>query len=871
VQPRDDESIGGVAPRVDESAFGVAPKLGAVDADLPKPAEGVDRDAKAADAAPRKQAVPAQAGDDEEKPRSRRGLYIAAGVVVLAAAGGGAFVMGVFGDGGAAKREAAAKIVVAQKALVGDVPAPLRKSITDLKPYADVEKPNEDAIAVEAELHLSLARLGVGGELTAAKTLLELPVKGVPSADHTRAVALRAALGGDVQTARHALNEMVSANPKDALSLSYLGWTELAAHDLDTAAKVFARAATAEPTGALYNYELGLAKERLGDDAAAKDAYNKAIGAAPDHARARIGLLRIEARTGDAAAATKLEAFLGEHAATLQPRERAELMVTLGQLALANARWSEAEERFKKALAIEPDAGASFVAYDAKLGLARARVEAGQSSEAVDELRKLLVTDLRGAEVRILLAQALIETQKSGEAEPLLSAVEKLRPKEPRLPYLRARLLLAQPAPSAQDREQAMTLLKDAVAADPHLVTAWADLARLQNEAGHPADAVVTLGKAADALAGDARGAAAIGAAYLTIGRPADAEARFRAVLAGDVGKPPVPEHLPIALGLGEALEAEGKLDAALQAYADAQALAPKSALLTERRAHLAEKMNKLDDARKLYEEALTLSPPTVVLRLAAASLAITQNRLDDARKLAEAAMKDDDRSPQASVLLARIELASGHSDEAVGLARRAVMLGNAPEAHLVLAQVLEQTNKLDDALAEYKLAEHAPVLETATLGHARVLVHNGATKDALVQLEPLAKASGVRGEAMALMADSYADLQQREKALHAYEEAARLAPTSADLAFKLGRAQLDASHREAGVLAVERAIKLADPKVGWLPEAYLLLGDGHRGHENDLAIRSYTKYLQIASPTAPMRGEAENQIKLLGGTPPTP
>jgi tetratricopeptide (TPR) repeat protein len=255
---------------------------------------------------------------------------------------------------------------------------------------------------------------------------------------------------------------------------------------------------------------------------------------------------------------------------------------------------------------------------------------------------------------------------------------------------------------------------------------------------------------------------------------------------------------------------------------------------------------------------------------LAAASLAITQNRLDDARQLAEAAIKDDDRSPQASVLLARIELASGHSDEAVGLARRAVMLGNAAEAHLVLAQVLEQTNKLDDALAEYKLAEHAPVLEAATLGHARVLVHNGATKDALVELEPLAKSGGVRGEATALMADCYADLQERDKALHAYEEAVKLAP-SADLSFKLGRALLDASHREAGIAAIERAIKLADPKVAWMADAYLLLGDGHRGHENDLAIRSYTKYLQIASPTAPMRAEAANQIRLLGGTPPSP
>ncbi len=72
------------------------------------------------------------------------------------------------------------------------------------------------------------------------------------------------------------------------------------------------------------------------------------------------------------------------------------------------------------------------------------------------------------------------------------------------------------------------------------------------------------------------------------------------------------------------------------------------------------------------------------------------------------------------------------------------------------------------------------------------------------------------------------------------------------------------------GGLAIIHAHAIADPKATWMPDAYLLLGDGHRGHENDLAIRSYTKYLQIAPAGAPMRAEAANQIRLLGGTPPT-
>jgi tetratricopeptide (TPR) repeat protein len=213
--------------------------------------------------------------------------------------------------------------------------------------------------------------------------------------------------------------------------------------------------------------------------------------------------------------------------------------------------------------------------------------------------------------------------------------------------------------------------------------------------------------------------------------------------------------------------------------------------------------------------------------------------------------------------------MASDHLDEALGLARRAVLLGDAPEAHLVLAGVLEQNGKIDEALAEYKLARKPPVMEAATLGHARMLVRTGATKDALVELEALAKSGSSRGDALALMGDAYSDLQQQDKALRSYEEAVRLEPQAGDLSFRLGRALLDASKREPGIAALERAIRLGEPKASWLPDSYLLLGDAHRGHENSLAIRSYTKYLEIAPASAPMRAEATKQISLLGGTPP--
>jgi tetratricopeptide (TPR) repeat protein len=326
---------------------------------------------------------------------------------------------------------------------------------------------------------------------------------------------------------------------------------------------------------------------------------------------------------------------------------------------------------------------------------------------------------------------------------------------------------------------------------------------------------------------------------------------------------------VPLWLGLGEALEAQGKLDAAQQAYGDAQKLAPTSALLLERRARLAARRGQPDEARKLFDEALKLGSPTASLRLAAAQLALDSGRGADARALADSVLKEDERSALANLILARTAIEAGNPEEAVGLARRAVTLQDLPEAHLVLAQVLEATNKLEGASAEYSLARRAPTVERATLGRARILVRMGATRDALAEIAPLTKSGALRGEALVIEGDCYSDLQQTDKARHSYEEASKLSPPIPDALFKLGRALLDAGKRRPAIDALTHAIKLATPKTSWLAEAYQLLGDAHRsGKEDAQAIAAYQKFLSLAPRNSAARAEIERNIKLLGGTP---
>jgi tetratricopeptide (TPR) repeat protein len=227
----------------------------------------------------------------------------------------------------------------------------------------------------------------------------------------------------------------------------------------------------------------------------------------------------------------------------------------------------------------------------------------------------------------------------------------------------------------------------------------------------------------------------------------------------------------------------------------------------------------------------------------------------------------DDERSAPARLLVARALLESGHPDEALPEARRAAMLADLPEAHLLLGKVLESVNKLDQSITEYGLARRPPVEGEAGLGRARILTRMGATKDALAELAALAKDPKLRAPALLLTGDCYADLQQADRARHAYEDAAKAAPDSGDAAFKLGRALHDARRRHDAIAQLERALKLGGVAATWAAEANLLLGDAHReGHENEAAVKAYKRYLELAPPSAPERVEVLKHIAILGG-----
>jgi predicted Zn finger-like uncharacterized protein len=854
-----------VAPKAE--TLDVAPKTETVDvaykgvaASSRPTAKGEARAPAAKAAAAKPVAAPIH---DDEKPKRRwaRTLVAAAGVLVLL--GGVGVALGMFtGIGqqllrGKTSAQLEQQLMSARKQMADDTLGSYHKAALGLQSMLEQDPKATEAALLAAQAYLGAAHLGAASDLKAADTMMGkiTDEKAAQLPDYDKARALRATVVGNYAEARTKLGAVLQKAPADAAALVYLGWTELGAGDAAAADKAFAHALAAESTRAAALYGDGVAKERLGDVAAAHDLYTRALARSPMHFGAAVGVARTGPKGNDAQAA--VTELIDKRASSVAPKELADAWATVGVMAARQGRRDEAEDRLKRALTLDADNAGARVA------LAAVQCDLKHCADAVEPLRKLVAAQPKSVDARLALVRALVETNDAAEAATTLAPAVKDAPKSAALLYWQGRVLVAQSKP---DREQALQRFKDAIAADPKFLPAYVAESNTFAALGQPDDAVAALQAAQAQAADDPELMVELGEAYLSLGKPADAEARFRAALDKK------PEARNARVDLGAALEAQNKLDDARAQYDQVAKEDPKYPGILERQARLAARQNRKSDAAKLFDDALKQGVPTQSLRLAAGALFLDPavDRRDDARKLAEAVINEDDRSAPAHLLLARIQLEAGHPEEALPEARRAATLADLPEAHLMLAKTLESTNKLDQAMSEYNMARRSPdgsVSGEAQLGRARILVRMGATKDALSELAALARDPKLRAQALLLTGDCYSDLQQADRARHAYEDAVHAAPASGDAAYKLGLAYHDAGRRHDTIVQLEKALRLGGDKASYAAQAFLVLGDAYReGHENDSAVKAYKRYLELAPTDAPARAEVEKHISILGG-----
>ncbi|MBI1791097.1 MAG: tetratricopeptide repeat protein [Acidobacteria bacterium] len=154
----------------------------------------------------------------------------------------------------------------------------------------------------------------------------------------------------------------------------------------------------------------------------------------------------------------------------------------------------------------------------------------------------------------------------------------------------------------------------------------------------------------------------------------------------------------------GQALESEGNLEGALEAYRQSKTLNPRRAGPGMSIGRLLLRQGKALESLAALREELSLAPADPETSYYAGLAAIQMGRYAEAAPLIETAARWARRYPEAPLALAQVYLALRDPAKAIGAARRAVDAApRSPAAHELLVAALEQAGQKEDLAQEQR------------------------------------------------------------------------------------------------------------------------------------------------------------------------
>ncbi|MBI3554156.1 MAG: tetratricopeptide repeat protein [Elusimicrobia bacterium] len=505
----------------------------------------------------------------------------------------------------------------------------------------------------------------------------------------------------------------------------------------------------------------------------------------------------------------------------------------LGEL----GRWTQALKDFKAAVRFEPD----FAFGHAWLG--RAKMVRGDYKGAVGDLSKALSVERSSAWILSWRGEAYFRLKRHQEAVDDLSQALEVHSRYADALLWRGASLLS--------------------------------LGRLE-----PAES--DLGKALEIRPDDAQARFYRGLVHVEAGRSLEARKELEEAMASG-GLSPEQRRLGSArlrelkkakgspaeaVAAAEALQRDGRHDAAVEAYSGALAGAPNDHSLYKKRAEAYRCQGRYDLALKDLLTVARLRPREAG---ALASVAEMRRRLFDfrgGRRDARAALALDARCAPAWVVLSELERALGRCDEAVRAASKAVDCDASwGWALIVRAKAKRQKGEFTAAIADTRLAEKAHEDAYAWGWRGEILRKAGKPKEALALLDRAVERQPSNAWFLALRGETRRELGELEKALADLDRAVQLDPhASCDYDF-LGAeppavrrdsklawvyAWRGGIHRKEGRLPqaradLERAASL-DPSAFWIlawkGELLIHLGRTAAGLKDlDRALSLYPRY----------------------------
>jgi tetratricopeptide (TPR) repeat protein len=650
--------------------------------------------------------------------------------------------------------------------------------------------------------------MAVGVVLLAGAVLIAGPSVGAPSTDRALEQRLTPPPGpqeqippelqpavdaltkGNVDSALTIARTFVKSQPGSAVGHEILGEAARRRGLWSEAEQALTEALRLEPGRVSALLKLGLVALGSSDAPKAEQRFRQAVAMAPKSEPVHLFLAVALARQGKFAAAIPV----AEEALRLSGGRDVDAKFVLAGFYFEVGRLAESEYLLDQVLAVQPESNqvllfAGLVKLDlgktdeasvllerlavrdpqslwARLGRAIVQRNRGQLAQARVELETLVKVSPDWPLAHLHLGQTLLMQRQRDLA---LKAFEQAERTSKDYGYVRlrvARILLAGGYPDpAIERAQSL-LSNPAVAPAARGLLVQAYLARKE-----PEQAERVLRDAVGATRDDTTAVLQLGQFYLTRGRPREALAQFdrAATIRPDAPQPQAGRAEAYA-----ALNEPGPSVAAAERFVVIQGQSPDSLLFL---ATINQRLGRNADAEKAYRQALAKAPKHLGAMLRLAALYDRMGRSAEAVKLLDEAAAAHPESTLPYLDLGAMLQRNGRDEAAISAYREGLRRG--PDDPLLLnnlAYVLAQTpSSLPEAatLSEraYKRApRNAAIVDT----HGWILYQQGSADRALPLLEEAARLAPSTAEIQYHLGVVYAHLGRRAEARRALEQALR-------------------------------------------------------------------------------------------------
>ena len=371
------------------------------------------------------------------------------------------------------------------------------------------------------------------------------------------------------------------------------------------------------------------------------------------------------------------------------------------------------------------------------------------------------------------------------------------------------RLAVGVAAHQAGRLDQAEALYREILTDEPEQPDALHLLGVIHHQRGDDGMAVTMIGKAIALKGTEYKYHYNLAAAFQALGRFAEARSRYRAALALVPESAAAGVHLALAhllQGLGQPAEAEPHFRCAL-------ALSPGDAAAHAGLGAALHALNRLEAAVACYQAALVLRPEDAGFRFALGGALQTLRRFEEAEECYRSSLDHTPDHPPTLVNLGTVLHAQGRLDNAAACHRRAIAVQpDFTPAHVNLGAVFQAQGRMGDAVRSYRQAlTLSPTDATAHYNLGTAVQAVGWLDEALRCYRDALRLWPSYGEACNNLGQVLEAQRRLPEAAAAFRRGCTLRPERSDFHYNLGCCLALLFREDAEAARVEAAAWLAE------------------------------------------------------------